>query len=81
MMIPLFLMVLTNGCSQKVPCPKVKYPSLEAVQKIPRINIIVEGGRMDSNSTKKAFKTIKSLRVSENYYNGLIRQYRKDFIK
>lgn len=76
-----FLMLFMNGCSQKAPCPPVKYPSLEAVQKIPHIRIVVSGGMMDVNSTKKAFKTIKALRVSENYYSGLINQYRKDFVR
>ncbi len=73
-------MVLT-ACSQRKPCPKVVYPKLEAVSKVPRIDIIVNGGRMDSNGTKKAFKTIKALRVSEHYYYALISEYRKEFIK
>lgn len=79
MAIPL-LIILTN-CSQRVDCPKMVYPTLEAVSKIPRVNIVVKGGMMDVNSTKKAFNTIRGLRVSEHYYYTLISNYKRNFNK
>lgn len=70
----------TTGCSEKE-CPKPVYPTLEAIDKIPYYDFYVVNGSMDQNSTKKAFKTIKALRVSEHYYYNLINDYRKDFNK
>lgn len=76
----LLLMVLT-GCNETPkPCPKQIYPSLEAIDKIPRIKLTIKNGTMTQHSTKNAFKTIKALRVSENYYWTLIARYRKDFL-
>ena len=80
MMIPLLSIILTS-CSQRKPCPKVIYPTLEAVSKVPRIEVVVKDGMMDRNSTKKAFYTLKALRVSEYYYWGLISEYREEFLK
>lgn len=78
MMILLSLTVLTN-CSQRAECPKVVYPELNAINKIPSVKIVVKHGKMDRNSTKKAFKTIKALRVSEHYYYSLIQEYGEKF--
>ena len=75
----LLLMALT-GCSAKK-CPKQQYPELQAIDYIPKTNIVVKNGMLDSNGTLKAFKTIKALRVSEHYYYSLITDYRKEFIK
>lgn len=72
------LLTAFSGCSK--PCPKPVYPELEAIDKVPTIEIIIKDGTMDSNSTLKAFKTIKALRVSEHYYYTLISDYRKDFM-
>jgi len=69
---------LFNGCSQKVYI-KPNYPKLEAIKKVPKIDIIIVDGLMDRNDTLKAFKTIKSLRVSERYYYRLISDYRERF--
>jgi len=74
-------MVTIQGCSQKKPCIEPKYPRLEAVNKIPRINITVKDGVIAQNHTKKTLNTLKALRVSENYYWTLIGNYRKEFIK
>ena len=71
-------MALMTGCKE---CPKPIYPELEAVDKIPRITITINNGLMDSNSTLKAFQTIKALRVSEHYYYTLISDYRDEFLK
>lgn len=75
----LSLTVLTN-CSKKE-CPKPQYPSLHAIGRVPDIYVTVNDGILDRNSTKKAFKTIKALRVSEHYYYSLISDYRKEFVK
>lgn len=71
-------MALT-GCKKE--CPKPIYPKLEAVNKIPQYEFYVIGGSFDQNSTLKAFKTIKALRVSEHYYWTLISDYRDKFNK
>ncbi len=68
-----------TGCKKE--CPKPIYPSLEAINKIPYYNYYVINGTMDHNSTKKAFSSIKALRVSEHYYYTLISDYRKEFNK
>ncbi len=73
------LVTALSGCEKK--CPKPIYPRLEAIEKIPYYDFYVIGGRFDHNSTKKAFKTIKALRVSEHYYFTLISDYRKEFNK
>ncbi len=75
-MILISLMAFT-GCEKK--CPKPIYPKLEAVDKIPYYDFYVINGTFDHNSTKKAFKAIKALRVSEHYYYTLISDYRKEF--
>ena len=74
-------MMALTACSQKAPCPKIVFPKLEAIGRIPKIEVTVKNGILDHNSTKKAFKTIKALRVSEHYYYSLISEYRKEFIK
>lgn len=71
------LVTVLTGCEKE--CPKPIYPTLEAVDKIPYYDFYVIGGTLDSNSTKKAFKTIKALRVSEHYYYTLISDYKKEF--
>lgn len=76
----MILAMAFTGCSGKQ-CPKPIYPSLEAVDKVPYYDFYITGGRMDSNSTKQAFKTIKALRVSEHYYFTLIGDYRREFVK
>ena len=75
-MTMLFLM----GCTDRNPCPKVQYPKLEAIDKIPHYDLYVIHGSLDQNSTVKAFKLIKALRVSENYYYGIISDYRNEFV-
>lgn len=72
-------LIMFTGCEKK--CPEPVYPKLEAIDRIPRISITVENGILDQNNTKKAFKTIKALRVSEHYYYRLISDYRAEFIK
>ena len=72
--------MVVNGCSQRADCPNVVYPDLQAIDKIPAFYVQVNDGILDRNDTKKAFTLIKALRVSENYYNKLISQYREDFI-
>lgn len=75
----ILLLMGLNGCSEK--CPKVKYPTLDAIDKIPQIKVTVNDGMLDRNSTLKTFKTIKALRVSEHYYWTLIGDYKKEFNK
>ena len=75
------LMMAITACSQKAPCVETVYPKLEALNKVPKVSIAVKDGTIDQNGTKKAFKTIKALRVSENYYYRLIGDYRKEFLK
>ncbi len=81
-MLPLVILITLamgiTGCEKK--CPKPIYPSLEAINKIPYYNYYVINGTMDQNSTKKAFSSIKALRVSEHYYYSLIVDYRKEFV-
>ena len=79
-MMILSLILLTN-CSQRVPCPETVYPKLQAIDKIPPVYITVNDGTISSGDTKKAFNTIKALRVSENYYWSLIGDYKKGFNK
>ena len=74
----LFLTILT-ACKEK--CPKPIYPKLEAIDRIPKIQVKVKNGILDHNSTLKAFKMIKALRVSEHYYLTLIKDYREEFVK
>lgn len=69
-----------TACSQKT-CQKVVYPKLEAVDKVPQIQVKVNNGMLDRNSTIKTFKTIKALRVSEDYYYTTISEYREKFNK
>ena len=76
MITTLSLMALT-GCEKK--CPKPQYPKLEAISKIPYYSYTVVEGRMTPDSTLKAFKSIKALRVSEHYYYRLVSDYRKEF--
>ena len=76
-MMILFSMALT-GCSGKE-CPKPVYPKLEAIDRIPKIEITVNNGTLDRNGTLNVFKTIKALRVSEHYYYTLISDYRGKF--
>lgn len=71
-------LIMFTACKEK--CPKPIYPKLEAVDRVPSIKVNVNGGTLDHNSTKKAFKLIKALRVSEYYYYTLISDYRKEFI-
>ena len=71
--------MVNTGCSQRADCPKVVYPTLEAIDKIPDFYVTVNHGILDQNGTKKAFGAIKALRVSENYYYGLISHYREEF--
>ena len=73
------LLTALTGCEKK--CPKPIYPKLEAIDKIPYYDYYVINGTMDQNSTKKAFSSIKALRVSEHYYYTLISDYRKEFNK
>lgn len=81
MTMALLLMGFT-GCSEKAkPCPKQEYPKLNAINKVPSMNIVIKHGLMDRNSTVNAFKVIKALRVSEHYYYGLIADYTKEFTK
>lgn len=77
--IAIVLLMALTGCEKK--CPKPIYPKLEAVDKIPYYDFYVINGTLDHNSTKKAFKTIKALRVSEHYYYTLISDYKKEFMK
>lgn len=73
-------MTVFTACDKK-PCPKQQYPDLKAINKIPTTTLIVDNGMLDQNSTKKAFKMIKALRVSEHYYFTLISDYREEFVK
>ncbi len=66
-----------TACEKK--CPEPIYPKLEAIDRIPKIEVTVKNGILDHNSTKKAFKMIKALRVSEHYYFTLIGDYRNEF--
>ena len=77
----ILLLMAFTGCSQKVECPNVVYPELDAIDRIPKYEITVNSGILDQNNTKKAFSLIKALRISENYYYTLISDYREDFNK
>ena len=66
-----------TACEKK--CPEPIYPKLEAIKRIPKIEVTVKNGTLDHNSTKKAFKMIKALRVSEYYYYSLISDYGNEF--
>ena len=79
-MILIALLMVLTGCNEKV-CPKPQYPEIRTINKVPRIDIVVNNGMMDMNSTKKAFKTIRALRVSEQYYYSIISDYREEFVK
>lgn len=79
LLIVVALLMALTGCSQRAECPKQVYPQLHAIEKIPHVQIVVAGGRMDRNSTKKAFQTIKALRVSEHYYFTTLGDYTKEF--
>jgi len=72
---------LFSGCTQRAPCPKIAYPKLEAIKKIPRVNIEVLDGAIRKGHTKIIFATIEALRISENYYYTLIGDYQNDFNK
>ena len=82
-LMTLVLVMVLSGCNeeQKIECPEAIYPELKAINKVPTIEVTVKDGMMDSNSTKKAFKTIKALRVSEHYYWTIIGDYRREFLK
>lgn len=68
-----------TACSKRVECPKQVYPVLIAIDKIPIAKITVKNNSLDSKNTITAFNAIRSLRVSENYYYGLITDYQKTF--
>ena len=77
----LISILLFTGCKEEpAPCPKQLYPTLEAIDKLPRYTLTVRDGSLDSDNTKKAFKLLKAHRVSENYYSNLLRRYREEFI-
>ena len=81
LMILIFaLMMVFTACSEKKIYISPKYPKLEAIQKIPKVDIVILDGIMDRNDTLKVFKTIKALRVSEEYYYRLLGDYRGRFI-
>jgi hypothetical protein len=73
-------MVLT-GCSQRAECPKIVYPKLVAIDKVPKIDFSVHNGQIDANDTRDVYNGIKALRVSEYYYWKQIVDYREKFNK
>ena len=77
----LISILLFTGCKEEpAPCPKQLYPTLEAIDKLPRYTLTVRDGSLDAENTKKAFKLLKAHRVSENYYYELLARYRKEFL-
>lgn len=71
--------MVNTGCSQRAECPKVVYPKLEAIDRIPYYDYYVVDGHLDVNSTQRAFNVLRAYRVSENYYYKMISSYRKEF--
>jgi len=62
-LIIISLMVTTACSTKKTICPKYK-----KLDKVPKISIKVRGGRIDRRDTQKVIKTLKALRVVEDYY-------------
>ena len=71
-------MVLT-ACNKKIECKEPIYPTLSAIGKIPTIHVVVKDGKLSQESTQKAFKGIRALRVTEHYYYNLLTDYQKTF--
>ena len=80
MTLALSMMAIT-ACSQRAECPKIIYPQLVAIDRVPTIKMSVHDGQIDRNDTRDVHNGIKALRVSEHYYNRLIVDYREKFNK
>ena len=80
LIIAILLLMVITGCNEKIECPRVKYPNIEALDKVPYYDFYVVNGSFNESNTTHVIKTIRALRISENYYYTTIENYRKNFI-